>query len=71
MPICKHCREEISGKKRCSLCDSVLIEQCLVCHREIAHGRIKVQNIHIVGSGAGSIVSGLDKDPDMFGRADS
>ena len=66
--FCKHCEDRISSGRKCSACDQTLVDQCMICHKEIAHGIIKNQNIHIVGSGGGQ--NGLDRDPDAFGRAD-
>lgn len=48
---CKHCRDEISGQRKCETCKATLRDQCLCCHEEIAHGRIPLGSVHIVHSG--------------------
>jgi len=64
---CKHCECSISGKVACPECGITLSDQCKTCHMEVAHGVIKNQNIHIVGSGSGMSV---DQDGDAYGRAE-
>ena len=66
--FCKHCQSRISGERKCLECDQTLVDQCLTCHKEVAHDIIVDQNIHIVGSDRG--LSGIDQDPDAFSRAD-
>lgn len=39
MPLeCKHCGEQISGKKACAICGVVRVDQCATCHKELSHG---------------------------------
>ncbi len=67
---CRHCKEVLSREqKECSICDCVPTDQCMTCHQEVAHDKIRVQNIHICGA-AYSGLDGIDQDPDAYGRAD-
>lgn len=50
---CRHCDDPISGTIACEVCNRKLRDQCWTCHAELAHGRIKNQNIHVCGSGRG------------------
>lgn len=64
---CKHC-DDIVASWLCDRCGKQRIDQCKACHEELAHGVIKNQNIHVVGShSAGS----ANDDPDAFARADN
>ena len=56
--ICKHCKDARRPWK-CDLCDKSITDECYSCHRELAHGVIVNQNIHIVSSTGG----GKDDDP--------
>lgn len=65
---CRHCEDYISGKSKCGICEKLLEDQCLTCHREVEHGKIEIQNIHICGNPSGG--NSIDADPDAYGRAD-
>jgi hypothetical protein len=47
----------------------VIIHSCLDCHKELVHGIVEDQNIHIVG-GTPSRVDTPDYDEDAFKRSD-
>lgn len=54
MTTCKHCKEEIPEGEdvaRCKTCKRDLVDQCMECHDEIAHGLVVNQNIHVCGNG--------------------
>ena len=62
---CKHCKDSI-GKQLCSICKNDIEDECMTCHKELAHDIIKVQNIHIVGGRGNIKTDGIDNDPDMY-----
>lgn len=67
---CKHCGDFIT-KLVCSECnlDLIIEKTCLGCHRELAHGNITIQNIHLCGNYHGEL-NDIDHDPDSYGMAD-
>ena len=60
---CKHCKDFIS-KRKCSICKEEISDECMTCHIEVAHNKITIQNIHIVG-GSRNLCS-IDQDPDAY-----
>lgn len=70
MAICKHCKCGIDNRRKCDTCERIMSDQCKTCHEEVAHGQIRVQNIHICGNGNGSWLNSVENDPDAYGKAD-
>jgi len=61
--ICQFEKEEYS-EYVCPECESRPVDMCLDCHLEKVHGKIKDQNIHIIGGPLPNKTDGLDNDPD-------
>ena len=75
MYTCKYCGDVIEPYVRhCGRCErddtcssAVLVDACLCCHNELAHGAIRNQNIHIAGHCTSLKVNTPDYDPDAYG----
>lgn len=46
---CKHCEDTIRNDAYCEECSKYMTDQCCSCHNELAHSKIKVQNINTHG----------------------
>jgi len=65
--FCKSCEETVPAEY-CEECNVVVIGACLDCHKELVHGLIEDQNIHIIGGNDGKLGT-PEYDPDAFGRS--
>lgn len=64
---CIHCKSRVMHDK-CLLCNRIDSKRCTTCHDEVIHDVIKVQNIHICGSGHVIFDDG-EPDIDAFKKA--
>jgi len=64
---CRHCGDPAAGRE-CQTCDQQPADQCMTCHREVAHGQVTIQNVHFVGNSNPGM--GVDADPDAFKRSE-
>ena len=46
---CKHCGDTVPPWD-CESCEAKVADQCRCCHDEVAHGKIRIQNIHVCSS---------------------
>jgi hypothetical protein len=67
---CIHCGEPVAPYT-CGECPNnrTIDNECEICHAEIVHNIVCVQNIHVCGNDALHL-STADQDPDAFRVAD-
>jgi len=65
---CKTCKETVPAEL-CEHCNKVVLHSCLDCHKELAHGIVEDQNIHIIGGSDGKLGT-PEYDEDAFKRSD-
>jgi len=63
--ICSSCGDFFLSNTVCSICNEVLADKCLCCHRELKHEIIEIQNLHIVSSPDSGLDS-IENDPDAY-----
>jgi hypothetical protein len=67
---CVHCGEPVTPYQ-CAECPGQkwVQDECELCHVEVVHGIVCVQNIHVCGNDQLRL-SSTDQDPDAFRVAD-